>query len=56
MKCKVYVASLATESLRLPVGSQYQMAVYNTGDLCYGYSADPTVASWAAKGVITAIG
>lgn len=56
VKCKVYVASLATESLRLPVGSQYQMAVYNTGDLCYWYSADPTVASVDANGVITANG
>lgn len=56
IKCKVYVASLGTTSLRLAVGTQYQMAVNYSGDACYWSSANPGVASVDANGVITATG
>lgn len=56
LKCKVYVAALNTTSLRLAVGSQYQLSVSKTGDDCRWSSANASVASVDANGVVTANG
>lgn len=56
LKCKVYVATLNTTSLRLAVGSQYQLNVSKTGDVCRWSSANSSVASVDANGVVTANG
>lgn len=55
LKCKVYVASLNEDSLRLSVDSQFSLQTLNYGNKCTYSSSNTAVAAVNKTGVISAL-